>query len=291
MAWGASGPTKRIVPGKTRLRLRSAGRPAPTPIQRYCFQYTSIGARARQLDPDERGRGGRRTTTAKIKPETDDLTARARIRNAALLLFADQGVRRTSIRAIAREAGVSSGLVQHYFGTKEALRGVCDDHVLAQLVEVKEQLVLEHRLDNPAFLADAHPEMLQWHRYLARSMIDGSPAAAAMFDQMVAATEAWLARHHSGQIADEHGYAVVLVGMETGLLVMHEQLSVALGADVLDPEGHLRLARAKVEFYSKPLLDPALANRARRSIDMVLSNHARPSIPDDGDAESQGRSP
>jgi AcrR family transcriptional regulator len=200
-------------------------------------------------------------------------------------------VRRTSIRAIAREAGVSSGLVQHHFGTKEALRGACDDHVLAQLVDVKEQLVLEHRLDNPAFLADAHPEMLQWYRYLARSMIDGSPAATAMFDQMVAATEAWLARHHPGQIDDEHGYAVVLVGMETGLLVMHEQLSVALGAGVLDPEGHLRLARAKVEFYSKPLLDPALASRARRSIDIVLANHARPGSPDDGDAQPQRRSP
>ena len=159
------------------------------------------------------------------------------------------------------------------------------------MVEVKEQLVLEHRLDNPAFLADAHPEMLQWYRYLARSMIDGSPAAAAMFDQMVGATEAWLARHHSGQIADEHGYAVVLVGMETGLLVMHEQLSVALGAGVLDPEGHLRLARAKVEFYSKPLLDPELADRARCSIDSVLAHEAGPGTPDGGDAEPQRRSP
>ena len=211
-------------------------------------------SRSRRLRP---GRGGG-PTTAKISPETGDLTARARIRNAALRLFAEHGVRRTSIRAIAREAGVSSGLVQHHFGTKEALRGACDDHVLAQLVEVKEQVVLEHRLGNPALLAEAHPQMLQWYRYLARSMIDGSPGATAMFDQMVAATEAWLKLHHPGQIADEHGYAVVLVGMETGLLVMHERLSVALGADVLDPEGHLRLARAKVEFYSKPLLDPAL---------------------------------
>jgi AcrR family transcriptional regulator len=231
------------------------------------------------------------TTTAKISPETGDLTARARIRNAALRLFSENGVRRTSIRAIAREAGVSSGLVQHHFGTKEALRGACDDHVLAQLVEVKEHLVVEHRLHNPAFLADAHPEMLQCYRYLARSMIDGSPAATAMFNQMVAATEAWLALHHPGQIDDEHGYAVVLVGMETGLLVMHEQLSVALGAGVLDPEGHLRLARAKVEFYSAPLLDPALANRARRSIDMLLANHARPGAPDDGDAERPRRAP
>ncbi len=177
---------------------------------------------------------------------------------------------------------MSSGLVQHHFGTKESLRAACDDHVLAQLVEVKEQLALESRLDNPGFLADAQPEMLQWYRYLARSMIDGSPAASAMFDQMVAATEAGLARHHSGQIADEHGYAVVLVGIETGLLVMHERLSAALGADVLDPEGHLRLARAKVEFYSKPLLDPALAKQTQHSIDIMLANDAPTGTPKRG---------
>ena len=70
-----------------------------------------------------------RSTTSAARAETDpdDLTARARIRNAALRLFAQCGVERTSIRAIAREAGVSSGLVQHHFGTKGALRAACDE--------------------------------------------------------------------------------------------------------------------------------------------------------------------
>jgi AcrR family transcriptional regulator len=206
-------------------------------------------------------------------PEAGDLTARARVRNAALALFAEHGVAQTSIRAIAAEAGVSSGLVQHHFGTKEALRSACDHYVLAQLLAVKEDLVVLGRLFDPASLAAAHPEILRLYRYLARSMVDGSPAAAEMFGQMVAATEAWLQAHHPGLVEDEHGYAVVLVAAETGLLALQQQVSDALGVDVLGAAGHLRLSRAKAEFYAKPLLDADAARRALRSIDTLLAHH------------------
>ncbi|MGH3750942.1 MAG: helix-turn-helix domain-containing protein, partial [Micromonosporaceae bacterium] len=52
----------------------------------------------------------------------EDLTARARIRDAALRLFAERGIGPATIRDIAKAAGVSSGLVRHHFGSKEALR-------------------------------------------------------------------------------------------------------------------------------------------------------------------------
>ena len=209
-------------------------------------------------------------------PDAGDPTARTRIRDAALRLFRAQGVDRTSIRDVAREAGVSSGLVQHYYRSKEVLRAACDAYVLAQLVGTKEQLVLGGQLDNPAFLAESHPELLDLYRYLARSMIDGSPAAGDMFTEMVGATEQWLAQHHPGVVTDEHGYATVLVAMEIGALALHQQLSSALGTDVLSPEGHLRLARAKVELYSKPLLDAELAQQAVDAIDAVRGEGGAP---------------
>jgi AcrR family transcriptional regulator len=59
-------------------------------------------------------------------PAFEDLTARARIRHAAIRLFADRGIDGTTVRDIAREAGVSPGLLRHHFGSKEALRQVCD---------------------------------------------------------------------------------------------------------------------------------------------------------------------
>lgn len=44
-----------------------------------------------------------------------------RILASARKLFADNGIDRTSIRAIATDAGVDSALVHHYFGTKRQL--------------------------------------------------------------------------------------------------------------------------------------------------------------------------
>lgn len=52
----------------------------------------------------------------------EDLTAKARIRNAAMDLYAEYGEDRTSMRAIAAAAGVTVGLVVHHFGTKDRLR-------------------------------------------------------------------------------------------------------------------------------------------------------------------------
>ncbi|MGK9272579.1 TetR family transcriptional regulator [Williamsia muralis] len=52
----------------------------------------------------------------------EDLTAKARIRNAALDLYAEHGEDRVSMRAVAAAAGVAVGLVQHHFKTKDGLR-------------------------------------------------------------------------------------------------------------------------------------------------------------------------
>lgn len=46
---------------------------------------------------------------------------RDRILDSARELFARNGIRNTSIRAVAAAAGVDSALVHHYFGTKEKL--------------------------------------------------------------------------------------------------------------------------------------------------------------------------
>jgi len=196
----------------------------------------------------------------------EDLTARARIRDAALRLFAERGLDGTTIRDIAKEAGVSGGLIRHHFGSKDDLRAACDSHVLDQLMRIKEQAVLGGQIGNPAFMSAAHPTVLLNLRYLARSLADGSPAADAMYDEMVDLGEAWLARHNPGQMADPRGYSAVLVAMQSGLLMMHRPLSRWLGADIFTAEGHLRLTAAVIDFYSQPLLSPELAAQARATV-------------------------
>ncbi|MFD0204347.1 MULTISPECIES: TetR/AcrR family transcriptional regulator [Saccharothrix] len=68
-----------------------------------------------------------------MRSATSDLTARARIRDAALARFGADGVAGASMRAIAADAGVSPALVVHHFGSKEGLRQACDEYVLAAM--------------------------------------------------------------------------------------------------------------------------------------------------------------
>src|SRR6266545_4002627 len=202
-------------------------------------------------------------------PASEDLTARARIRDAALRLFAERGTDGATIRDIARAAGVSAGLVRHHFGSKEALRDACDSYALDRLMRIKEQAILEGQMADQAFLPAVHPTVLSLYRYLARAMLDGSPAAASMFDDMVELAEQWLTRHHPGQSTDPRAYAAVLVAMQVGMLGMHDHLSRALGADILSPQGHLRMTRGTVDLHSHALLSPEQAAHAHAAFDQL----------------------
>jgi AcrR family transcriptional regulator len=86
------------------------------------------------------------------RPATrEDLTGRARIRDAALEQFGVHGFDGATIRGIAEAAGVSSGLVQHHFGSKDALRRACDEAVL-ELVRRKLAATRTGQIADPAFL-------------------------------------------------------------------------------------------------------------------------------------------
>jgi AcrR family transcriptional regulator len=201
--------------------------------------------------------------------DTDDLTARARIRDAALVLFAEKGMDGATVRDIAKAAGVSPGLVRHHFGSKEGLRDACDRYALERAMRLKERALIEGEATNPGFLPAAHPVILQTMRYFAQSMLDGSAASASLFDQMVDAGQVWLKTHHPGFTDDPRALSAILVAMQSGLLTMHEHLSRSLGADIFSAQGHARMMRAAIELYAKPLLTPDIAAQARAAFDNV----------------------
>jgi AcrR family transcriptional regulator len=61
---------------------------------------------------------------------------RARVLAAACRCFAQHGYARTSNRVIAREAGVTTGALYHYFASKAALFAAVNQHVQNVLIEV-----------------------------------------------------------------------------------------------------------------------------------------------------------
>jgi len=124
-----------------------------------------------------------------------DLTAQARIRNAALEGFAQRGFAATSTREIARSAGVSLGLVQHHYPTKDGLRVAVDDYVRevaeAAFSGLPEATTLTESLEQLGqrvshFVIEEPHALL----YVARAALQGEDAGLRSFDAFVAIADA-----------------------------------------------------------------------------------------------------
>src|ERR1044072_3063166 len=119
-----------------------------------------------------------------------DLTARARIREAAVQEVGELGYERATIRGIADRAGVSSGLLRHHFGSKQDLRDACDDYITQTMRRLNDQVRADPTPGKVNYVSSVRALMGPYLPYLARSLADGS--AGAVFDEMVGVTEQWL---------------------------------------------------------------------------------------------------
>lgn len=200
-------------------------------------------------------------------PAFEDLTGRARIRDAALRLFAERGVGGATTRDIAKAAGVSAGLIRHHFGSKEGLRDVCDAYALDWLMRHKEQALREGGSDLLMRMGD--PTALLMQRYLGRAMADQSQAAVSMFAQLVDMTQQWLVSHRPEVSADPRAYAAVLVAMQLGLLVLHDPMYQVLAVGSPPAAAQLRVTRATVDMHAHALLDAEVADRAYAALDLI----------------------
>jgi AcrR family transcriptional regulator len=123
---------------------------------------------------------------------TEDLTTRARIRDAAIRRFGVEGFG-VPVRALAADAGVSPALVIHHFGSKDALRAACDEHVLRMIREAETEAFTTSTpvdlLGQLALLDDFAPSV----GYLVQALLAGGDLAATLLARMTADAEVYLA--------------------------------------------------------------------------------------------------
>jgi AcrR family transcriptional regulator len=122
---------------------------------------------------------------------SEDLTATARIRDAAIQQFGEHGFT-VSVRAIAAAAGVSAALVIHHFGSKEGLRKACDAYVAEQIRTSKSESL---QTSDPAawFAQMAEIESFApMMSYLVRSLQSGSELAKSLWRRMIDNAEQYL---------------------------------------------------------------------------------------------------
>jgi AcrR family transcriptional regulator len=107
----------------------------------------------------------------------------------AMRLFATRGVEATSLREVARQAGVSAPLVVHHFGGKEGLVAAVDGAALSAFGEAYSEAdtaegseLLRSRAEQTARVMQERPEVCA---YLGRALIEGTPGARRLFRRLV----------------------------------------------------------------------------------------------------------
>lgn len=126
------------------------------------------------------------------------------IRAAALKRFAAQGTANTSLREVAETAGVSVGLLQHHFGTKERLIEAVDEHVAgflgaslagAPAVPTADPVGdFGHRVTT---LIAEHTDVVD---YIVRTLLERTPTGTSIFDALVAMGEDRWNQYHDDQL-------------------------------------------------------------------------------------------
>ncbi|MGV8851113.1 MAG: TetR family transcriptional regulator [Rhodoglobus sp.] len=200
----------------------------------------------------------------------DDSTTRARIRDATILLIGERGFAATSARAVAKEAGVSAGLVIHHFGSMRELKRACDEFIITELTQIKKGI---GESDISATLNEWYSDLdayQPWLNYLTRLFTDDSDAGAELFDRLVKMTAGLIDEGvTSGQMratSDAHARALLLVTHSLGTLILQSHIARTLGSDRFSLETLSRLGNAALEIYTEGLyVDDSTLTAAREA--------------------------
>jgi TetR/AcrR family transcriptional regulator, regulator of cefoperazone and chloramphenicol sensitivity len=171
-----------------------------------------------------------------------DLTARARIRDAAFELIATAGVRGATLRAIAAQAGVSAPLVAHHFGSKQGVVEAVEEWVQEQLRAVTAD---DGDLSDPAAAnsrrAEAFAGLLSGRpllrEYIRRMVLERSDEGLDLFARMVSDGAANLGRRAEAgsarPVGDTEAVAAAITLMALMPVLLPDHLRHALGDDAL----------------------------------------------------------
>ena len=186
----------------------------------------------------------------------DDLQAHARIRDAALRLFGEQGIKGTTVRQMAEAAGVSAALVIHHFGSKDGLRRACDEWMMARLTETKTAAV--SGADPLEAVFRAQNEFRPFFGYIAASITEGGDGADRLFEAMCGLTrEMFTVGVPAGimrEPTDLDATVTLLVALSLGATVLEAQVSRRLGGThLLDPAVLPRYSLASMELFTHGL--------------------------------------
>jgi AcrR family transcriptional regulator len=212
-----------------------------------------------------------------VRAAMDDLTGRARIRDAAITCFAATGFDAT-VRAIAAAAGVSPGLITHHFGSKEALREECDAEVLRRILELKVETIRMSPSQAVGRIAQLD-EFGSTFGYTLRSVREGGDVGRAFLQGMIDDARVYVAESVAAGLvrpsADEEARLELLVTQSIGgmllQLTLHGETDFSDGGALIRSVSE-RSSFALLELYTQGLVtDSGLLDEYVKQSDVTKS--------------------
>lgn len=182
----------------------------------------------------------------------EDLNTRARIRDAAMAEFGEKGFKGATMKSIATAAGVSVGLVQHHFGTKDGLRAACDERVV-DVVRMKVTMLEDGTLTDPGSLGALWAMAPLVQHYVARALVEDSAAITEVMDVVMDLTEKFLTDFFPHEFSAGHkrtrDVAAVMAAINTSTMVLQSHLARRMGVVPFSEEALTRIGLATLDAW------------------------------------------
>ncbi len=192
-------------------------------------------------------------TTSSTRTRLSPQARRTQLLDLGARLFATRSVDEISIDVLAEEAGVSRGLLYHYFGSKQDFREAVIRHAVEDLVQQTAPPTtgepLERLLISLGVYVDYVLDNLALYRSLVRAAAGGSSEVRALYEEGRAALTDRIFREDSqGQILADTPQSRLVV---RGWSAMTEEMVLAWAED---PSGMTRDELVGVLALSLPAL-------------------------------------
>jgi AcrR family transcriptional regulator len=181
---------------------------------------------------------------------------RERLMLVAMKLFAERGFDSVTVRDISAEAGVSVGLINHHFASKEGLRQAVDDYFIRSTSVAIERAIRSTSNLDPNLIAEYQRRWImsaeeQWPHFLAylrRAVMEASPWGEALFKRYYESIRLMMDRFDAQGMfkpeADRLWLPFLYMFVLLGPLVMDPFIRATLGKSTYDPDMWGRFQKA-----------------------------------------------
>lgn len=193
----------------------------------------------------------------------DEPNGRTRLITVAMRLFAERGYDGVTVRDIAGSAGVSVGLINHHFQTKEGLREAVDNRFLRQFEEAVRDPRVAPGGTTKASLAEVGEWAELWierhiddwdltRAYMRRALLENSDWGSSLFSRFLQVVRATVDRlDAAGRLrpdVDRLWLPLLIAYMELGTLLLEPHVDRVLGRSAFDRDLWRRRHRAYMDL-------------------------------------------